>query len=51
MNTFEIYFDDLDRDVQEELLEYYGITDVHEQTNWDLEPIAIVYNDEGDDDE
>ena len=48
---FDIYFDDLAAEVQQEILEYYGINNVYEETNWDIMPIATIYNYEGNDDE
>jgi hypothetical protein len=40
--SFEIYYEDLNPDVQQALLEYYGIQDVYKETNWDIEPLAIM---------
>lgn len=40
--SFEIYYEDLKSDIQQALLEYYGIQDVYQETNWDIEPLAIM---------
>ena len=42
----EIYFNDLNKEKQKELLEHEGITSP-EEANWDIVPIAI-YESEGD---
>ena len=42
MNEFEIYFNDLNEDAQQRLMEAVGITDPREM-NWDIDivPLAI----------
>ena len=41
MNEFEINFDDLKEEVQEELLRFMGISEPAEM-NWDVFPIATI---------
>lgn len=46
MKEFEIYFSDLNKRVQRELLETWDTTE--EDENWDAIPLAIIMREEDD---
>lgn len=47
MATIEIMFDDLKEEIQEEILEAYGIESPSEM-NWEIVPIAVLETEDED---
>ena len=46
LKSFEIYFDDLKKEAQEALLDFYGFKS-QDEMNWNIVPLAVLETEEG----